>query len=269
MRANPLKQALKAGETVFGSQISLFRSPEVARIYAMAGFDFVFIDMEHSPFALETVSDMIAAARSANIVPVVRVPQGEYPFVCRVLDQGAQGVIVPRVNSPKEVSEIVSWMRYPPEGIRGFAATTAQTDHEEVATRDFIDANNHETLCVIQIERREALDDLDEMLSFPSVDVACLGYMDLSIDLGFPGQLDHPQMVAIIERIIAVAKRHGVAAGIIGPQIEPLVHWMQKGMRFISYSTESRLLQEAATSAVRRLRSAKGNAGLRSKLSVP
>jgi 2-keto-3-deoxy-L-rhamnonate aldolase RhmA len=256
MRTNPIRRALKAGHAVIGSEISRLRSPEVARLYAQAGFDFVFIDMEHSAFSLETVADMIAAARAASIVPIVRIPQAEYAFACRVLDQGAQGIIVPRVNTPKEVGDIVSWMRYPPHGIRGYAATAAQTDFQHVAPESFIEANNRETLCVIQIERREALDHLDEMLSFPGVDVACLGYMDLSVDLGIAGQLEHPQMVSIIERIIAAAHRHGVAAGIIGPQIEPLIHWIQKGMRFISYSTETLLLQEAATSAVRRLKGA-------------
>ncbi len=258
MRPNPVKHALKAGETVFGSEISRLRSPEIAKLYALAGFDFAFIDMEHSAFSLLTVADMVASSRSAGIVPIVRVPQGEYAYVSRVLDQGAQGVIVPRVNTPTEVSEIVSWMRYPPEGIRGFAATPGQTDYEIIPPGEFIKATNRETLCVIQIERREALDNLDEMLSYPGIDVACLGYMDLSIDLGLPGQLNHPQMAAVIERIIAVAKRRGVAPGIIAPQMEPIIYWMEKGMRFISYSNDSLLLQEAATSAVRRLRAARG-----------
>jgi len=256
MRTNPVRRALKAGQTVIGSEISRLRSPEVARLYAQAGFDFTFIDMEHSAFGLETVADMITAARAAGIVPIVRIPQAEYPFACRVLDQGAQGIIVPRVNKPEEVGDIVSWMRYPPHGIRGYAATSAQTDFKHVSPEAFIESNNRETLCIIQIERREALDHLDEMLSFPGVDVACLGYMDLSVDLGIPGQLEHPQMVSIIERIIAASNRHGIAAGIIGPQMEPIIHWIQKGMRFISYSTETLLLQEAATSAVRRLKSA-------------
>ena len=129
MRTNPVKRALATGKAVFGSEISRLRSPEIARLYAAAGFDFVFIDMEHSAFGLETVSDIIAMARIAGIVPIVRVPQAEYAFVARVLDQGAQGIIVPRVNDPQCVRDIVSWMRYPPAGIRGFADTAPQTDH--------------------------------------------------------------------------------------------------------------------------------------------
>jgi 2-keto-3-deoxy-L-rhamnonate aldolase RhmA len=256
MRSNPVKRAIKAGRTVIGSEISRLRSPDIARLYALAGFDFVFIDMEHSAYSMETVTDMIAAARTGGIVPIVRVPQADYTLISRVLDQGAQGIMVPRVNTPEQVRDIISWMRYPPDGARGFAATMAQTDFEEATIDGLMDANNHQTLCAIQIERKEALEDLDEMLSFPGVDVACLGFTDLSIDLGLPGQLDHPRMVAITERVLSLAQRHGVAAGAIGLPMDALVHWTQKGMRFISYSNEVQLLQEAATSAARRLKSA-------------
>jgi 2-keto-3-deoxy-L-rhamnonate aldolase RhmA len=257
MRVNPVKRALQAGRTVLGSEVSRLRSAEVPRLYAAAGFDFVFIDMEHSSFNLETVADMIQTARAAEIVPLVRVPQAEYAYVCRVLDLGAQGVIVPRVNTPRQVRELVSWMYYPPAGIRGFACTAQQTDHRPVAPEAFIEAANRETLCVIQIERREALENLDEMLSLPGVDVACLGYMDLSVDLGIAGQLDHPAMVAAIQRLLAVSQAHGVAAGIICPHLEAVLRWLAAGMRFVSYATESLLLQEAAAAAVQRLRSAK------------
>lgn len=261
MRTNSVKRTLKSGGIVIGSEINRIRSTEIPRIYAAAGYDFVFIDMEHSSFSLETVADLIASARSAGIVPLVRVPQAEYAFVCRALDQGAQGIIVPRVNSPDEVSDIFSWMRYPPEGIRGYGSTAVQSDFQDVPPKTFIETNNHETLCVIQIERREALNNLEEMLSFPGVDVACLGYMDLSVDLGIPGQIEHPQMVDIIERLIASCKRHGIAAGIIGPRIDALIHWMQRGMRFISHSSETLHLEDAAVSSVRRLHAARPAGG--------
>jgi 2-keto-3-deoxy-L-rhamnonate aldolase RhmA len=255
MRTNPVKRALADGKAVFGSEISRLRSPEVARLYAAAGFDFAFIDMEHSAFGLETVADIIAMSRIAGIVPIVRVPQAEYAFVARVLDQGAQGIIVPRVNDPQTVRDIVSWMRYPPAGIRGFADTAAQTDHRRLPADEIIEANNNETLCVIQIERRQALENLDEMLAVPGVDVACMGCMDLSIDLGVPGQIDHPTMVAAIQRVVDSARRHGIASGIITGQMEAIRGWVQAGMRFASYATELMLLQDAAAAAVTRLRS--------------
>ena len=254
MRTNPVKHALAAGQTVIGSEISRLRSPEIPRVFAAAGFDFAFIDTEHSALNLETVADMIAVARSSGIVPIVRVTQARYELVARTLDQGALGIIVPRVNDAREVRDIVSWMRYPPSGIRGFADTAAQTDHQPVSAAEFIEAGNRENLCVIQIERREAVENLDEMLSVPGVDVACLGCMDLSVDLGVPGQIDHPKMVDAIGRVVAAGKKHGVASGIISGNFEIVSRWMQAGITFVSYSGDAMLLQDGCQAAAQRLR---------------
>ena len=255
MKTNPVKAAIKSGQTVIGSEITGLRSPEIPRIYARSGFDFVFIDTEHTSFSLETVADMIRSARDAGIVPIVRVPQAEYSYVAKALDIGAQGVIVPRVNTPEMVEQIVSWVRYPPHGIRGFAGTVAQTDGEPVTPPEFIEHQNRETLLVIQIERCEAVENLDAMLSFPEVDVACLGCMDLTADLGIIGDLEHPDMVKTLQRIVDVAKQHDVASGIITGDMAAVTRWVKAGMRFVSYSAESLLLQQAATAAVGELRS--------------
>ncbi len=254
MKTNPVKKALQAGSVVIGSEVSRFRCPDISRIYARAGFDFVFIDMEHTAFSLETVADMVQAARGSGIVPIVRVPQAEYAFVARVLDAGAQGIIVPRVNTPAQVEQLVSWVRYPPAGIRGFACNTAQTDGEPVAIDEFIDAANRETLLVIQIERREAVANLEEMLAIDGVDVACLGFMDLTVDMGIAGQLDHPNAIRAVERLIDVADACGVAPGIITADMTAIRSWMLRGMRFVSYATDEILLQQAAAESVERLR---------------
>ncbi len=261
MRENSVKRALRAGRTVFGSELSGLRTPEVVRIYAAAGFDFVFIDMEHSPLSLETVADLVRSARQAGIVPVVRVPQAEYVWIARVLDSGAQGIIVPRVNTADCVRNIVSWTHYPPHGIRGFACTSAQTDGISVPPGEFMNRVHENTLLVIQIERQEALDNLDEMLSISGVDVACLGYMDLSVDMGIPGQIEHPRMIAAIERMVDVARRNQIASGIIGPDLGTLAPWVERGIRFVSYSTDALLLREAATAAVTRLQGLRREGG--------
>ncbi len=261
MRENAVKTAMNAGRVVIGSELSGLRSPEVARIYAAAGFDFVFIDMEHTPFSLETVADLVRAAHQAGIVPIVRVPQAESVWIARVLDNGAQGIIVPRVNTPRQVEDIVSWTRYPPLGIRGFACTDAQTGGQSISPREFIDKVHEHTLVVIQIERCEAVENLDAMLSVPGVDVACLGYMDLSVEMGIPGVVDHPRMVAAIDRIVTVAAQKNVAAGIISPDLQTVAQWVERGMRFVSYATDVILLRTAATNAVERLRALRGAGG--------
>jgi 2-dehydro-3-deoxyglucarate aldolase/4-hydroxy-2-oxoheptanedioate aldolase len=248
------RSRLRAGQVLFGSEINRLRSPDVARVYAAAGFDFVFIDMEHSAFSLETVADMIENARRSALAPIVRVPQAEYAFVARVLDCGARGIIVPRVNTPRQVREIASWVRYPPRGIRGFADTLAQTGGRPVPPGEFIAAAERETLVVIQIERQEAVDNLDAMLSIEGIDVACLGCLDLSVDLGIPGDLNAPAMVEAIEKVVDVAARNQLASGIITGDIEQIARWLRRGVRFVSYSSDIPLLQSAASSALARLR---------------
>lgn len=254
MQSNPVKQALRSGQVVIGSEISRLRAADIGRIFAAAGFDFVFIDMEHSSFGIETVADMIQAARAANIVPIVRVPQAEYAFVARVLDAGAQGIIAPRVNTAREVEQLVRWMRYPPEGIRGFACNTAQTGGQAVGIDAFIERANRETLLVVQIERREAVANLEEMLAIDGVDVACLGFMDLTVDLGIPGQLEHPTAVRAVQKLVDVAEANGIASGIITDDLATIGGWVSRGMRFVSYAADETLLARAATEAVGRLR---------------
>lgn len=256
-RTNPVKAALARGRVVIGSEVSRLRGPEIPRILARAGFQFVFIDMEHSAFSMETVADLIRAGRDNDIVPIVRVPQAEYAWVTRVLDAGAMGIIVPRVDTAEMAEAIVSWTRYPPLGIRGFAATGAQTEDRDVGPVDFIRSNHAETLLVLQIERKRALENLEEILAVEGIDVACLGYMDLSVDLGAAalGNPEHPELVKGIERLIDVSSARGVAPGFIGPDMAILQRWLQRGMRFVSYSTEALLLRRAAEDAARTLRS--------------
>ena len=254
MRKNKVKAALGAGEIVIGSEASRIRTAELAQIFAAAGFDFVFIDMEHTSFNMETVADMIRIARLVNIVPIVRVPNAEYHFIARALDGGAQGIIVPRLTTPKQVEEVVRWVRYPPIGVRGIALTPSQTEYETVTAKDFMDWLQRETLIVIQIERKEALENLSDMLSVPGVDVAALGCMDLSVDLGVPGETDHPAIRSSIEAVIAACQQHRVSAGMIASDIDTLSYWAGRGARFLSYSTGAAILLRAASAAVRRLR---------------
>ncbi len=254
MRVNPVKDSIQEGGFALGSEISRLPSRDVCRIYAKSGFDFVFIDMEHTCFSFETVAGLIESARTYGIVPLVRVPQAEYAFVARALDAGAQGIIVPRVDRPETAADIVSWTRYPPQGVRGYAATIAQTDGEQITPADFMEANHQQTLMVIQIERAAAFDCLEEILSVDGIDVACLGYMDLTVDLGIPGEIDHSLAVDHVERLIQTSQDHGIAPGIISSDLAVVHEWMDRGMRFVSYSTETILLEQASNKAAEALR---------------
>src|SRR5919206_3057911 len=130
MRINHTRERLGRGETVFGCGLQVYRSAEIPRAFAAAGFDYCFIDMEHGAFDLETVQDMIRSSADAGITPIVRVAELLYSLVARLLDSGAQGIILPRVEDPALLREALSWMRFPPEGKRGYGVNPTMVRYE-------------------------------------------------------------------------------------------------------------------------------------------
>src|SRR3974377_1816565 len=130
MRVNHTRERLTKGETVFGCGLQVYRSAEIPKAFAVAGFDYVFIDMEHGSYDLETVQDMIAASNGAGITPIGRVAELLYSLVARLLDAGAQGIILPRVEDPAPLAEALSWMRFPPLGERGPRGEAAKIGDE-------------------------------------------------------------------------------------------------------------------------------------------
>ena len=211
MRVNLTRERLASGETVYGCGLQVYRAPEIVRCFATAGFDYVFIDQEHGSFNLETVHDMITASKTAGITPIVRVGELQYTLCARLLDQGAQGIILPRVDEPKQLEEALSWFRFPPMGKRGFGINPTMIEYQMRGMPDIIEHQNRETLAVAQIETLRAVEACDELLSLPGLDVIMIGPADLSIALGMPGQFDNPVFIATIEKVIDACNRHGVS----------------------------------------------------------
>lgn len=249
-----MKERLAAGEGVYGCQLQAYRSPEIARTFAAAGFDFVFIDMEHGAFNLETMQDMVTASLGAGITPIVRVGELLYSLVARVLDGGAQGVILPRVEDPKILEEAISWMRFPPVGKRGYGVNATMTGYETRTFPEIIDHLNRNVVSVVQFETRTAMERADELLSVKGVDIAMVGPADLSISLGVPGQFDHPLMLSTIDGLIEGCRKHGVVPGIQTRGVAMAKTWAERGMRFVGAGAEHALLLEKAREVVATLR---------------
>lgn len=255
MRTNKVKRDLMAGEVVVGTMIQEIRSPAIAQIFAAAGFDFFIIDMEHGAYDLVIAADIIKVARLEGICPLVRVPDRRYPPLGRILDIGALGLMVPRVETEEEVKEIVAEVKYPPLGRRGCSITMGNNDYRPQAVDAFIKEANQETLVIIQIELEKAVHDIDSLLSVRGVDVALIGPGDLSISLGLPGQPDHPQVLQAIDRVLAACEKYHVVPGIHLNNVDRLVEWLRRGMRMVAWSTDVWMLLNSGTEAVRRLRS--------------
>jgi 2-dehydro-3-deoxyglucarate aldolase/4-hydroxy-2-oxoheptanedioate aldolase len=259
LRTNRTKARLAAGDTVFGSAVQIFRSAEVARIYAAAGFDYVFIDTEHSGFDLETVQEFVAASVHASITPIVRVSELQYSLVARALDIGAQGIILPRVEDPGLLAEAISWTRFPPCGRRGFGVTAPVLDYEPHGMPEVIEHLNRNTLVVAQFETRRAMHRMDELLDVAGLDVAMIGPADLSISLGAPGDFDHPDLHCAIDRLIAAARQRQVAPGIQCRLAAQGKMWTGRGMRFVGVGSEHSLLLEKARELAAELKMAAGS----------
>lgn len=254
MTQNGAKARLRQGGTAVGTMVSEMRSEEIAYVLAAAGFDFLVVDTEHGSADYETIQRISRAARSAGIAPLVRVPDIGYPFIARVLDAGALGVMVPHVETAADAREIVRCVKYPPVGERGFGLRSAVTDYRGASVADTIEWSNTETMIMAQVESRRCLDHLDEIAAVPEIDVLLIGPTDLSISLGVPGQMLHPTMQEAYRRVVEVANRHRRAAGIHPSDIKVVQHGRDLGMRLLMYASDIRMLQGAGRQAVEALR---------------
>lgn len=259
MRKNLTRERLNNGETVLGCSLQVYRSPEVARTFAAAGFDYVFIDMEHGSFNLETVHDIIVASKLSGITPIVRVVELQYGLCSRLLDQGAQGIILPRVEDPAILEDALSWLRYPPIGKRGYGINATMIEYESAGLPAVVEHQNSQVLAVVQFESAAAIERADELLSVPGLDVVMVGPADLSISLGVAGDWEHPLLIDAIQHIIEKCNRWGVVPGIQTRGLSMAKAWAGRGMRFIGVGAEHVLLLEKARETVSQLRSALNN----------
>lgn len=254
MKINPVKKALAEGRVQLGTGFAQLRSPEVPRILAAAGFDWAFIDTEHGAFDIETVADVCRAATDTGLTPIVRVASMEYDLVARALDNGARGVIFPRVESVELLEQAVSWTKFPPEGVRGFGLTPTHVNYERATIGEILEHINRETLVVLQIETQKAVDMRDELLSVKGLDAVMVGPVDLSISLGVPGDFQHPTMVDAMEKIRDACIRHGVAPGTQTRTLSLAKFWRDRGMLFLGCASETGMLFEKASEVAAALR---------------
>jgi 2-keto-3-deoxy-L-rhamnonate aldolase RhmA len=254
MRPNKLRAILSSGGTAFGTMIGEVRNPSIAMIFANAGFDYVFVDMEHGPYSLETAADILRTARLTGMTALVRAPDAQYHLIARLMDAGAEGVMVPRVETREAAEVVVSAVRYPPLGVRGLSTSKGHNDFTSAPSLEFTRQANQENLVILQIERKEAIEHIDDLLSVPGVDAAIIGPIDLSVSLGVPTDFNHPAMLEAIIKVVEAGARHGVWVGMHTGGIGPLVDWHRKGMRLITWSTDIDMLNKASAGGLAELK---------------
>lgn len=243
MRENPLRLKLRAGELVCGTMIKDVHNPLLVPLLADAGLDFAIVDTEHSAYTHLDVQNFALAAQTRNIALLVRPPGGDYLSIAKVLDCGAEGILVPRVETPEEVAGIIAAAKYPPVGNRGYSPSGVTTGYKKSLTQaQKVQQINQEVLILLQIEKDAAINQIDAILRPPEIDGVIIGPADLSLSMGIPGEYDNPKFVDAITRVIAACKARNIPCGIHLPEIARLSAWKQKGITIIMYASPFQMM---------------------------
>jgi 4-hydroxy-2-oxoheptanedioate aldolase len=246
---NVVKEKLVRGEVVASMTIRLVRGVEIARLAKTAGFDMIYIDLEHSTLTLEATSQICQAALSAGVAPMVRVPANTPEYIQRVLDGGALGIIAPGVRSAEEARAVVRAAKYAPLGERGAGGALPHLEYRSFPTAEANAAVNDATMVIVQFESAEAVDKAEEIAAVEGVDMVLIGVNDLLADLGLAGQLDHPKVRDAYARTIAACRKHGKHAGVGGLSTKPKLaaEFIAMGARLLSTGTDIQFLLAAMT----------------------
>jgi 2-keto-3-deoxy-L-rhamnonate aldolase RhmA len=242
------KERVRNGDVTLGTFLNL-GSPLVAEVCALSGFDWLLVDLEHGAGGEEGLVGQLLAGAAHDVPVLVRVESAERIRVGHALDLGAAGVMFPRLNTPDEVADAVSHLRYPPQGDRGVATyNRARYFGGDIRTTNDV---NEELLCVVQIETSSALSNVADIAATPGVDVLFVGPGDLSAALGCPGQLDAEVYVEALNNVVAVARGAHVAAGILVGDVAHVKSHIERGFSFVAVASDSALLRSAAANAAR------------------
>lgn len=255
--ANRAKERLDAGELSLGVGLRQARTVDIGKAMLTAGFDWLFIDMEHNTMSLDDACNISVAAQAEGIAPIVRVPGTEHHHATRALDGGAQGIIVPHVDDVETAKQMVSNVRYPPLGHRSLYGALPQAGFQPHPMPDLMAGLNASTFLVLMIESPEGVAAADDIAALDGVDALLIGTADLTAEMGIPGQVTHPDVVAAYETVIAACKKHGKHPGMGGVYApEAMKQYIDMGMRLILAGSDFAYMMAGAraqSSAVRAL----------------
>lgn len=238
MKKNITKEKIKAGETVFGCFLRT-TDPTMIDFAGYQPWDFMVFDGEHGTLEPRDCENLVRVAESHDITPLVRVTTNLPPIILRFMDSGAQGLLVPWVNSAKEAKQAVQAVKYYPKGKRGLAGVRAADFGQIYSLGEYVKVANRETLVVAQIETIEAVQNLPEIVEVEGIDVIFIGPADLSHSLGLPGEISHPRVQEAFQEIIEIVDGAGPALGTLVPNAEAARHWMDQGAQYLAISLEA------------------------------
>ena len=244
---NHTKRRLAEGKLALGMGLRLSRSVDIATIGKTCGYDWLFIDMEHSSMDLDTAAQIAMASLPVGITPIVRVPGKEHHHASRILDAGAQGIVVPHVDSVEEAERAVAYCKYPPIGHRSLYGQQPQFGFKSLPVPELTRLANDETLVVIMLETPAAIGLADEIAALQGVDVVMIGTNDLCCEMHIPAQYGHERVEEAYGVVIDACREHGKIPGMGGVVDHTLMEkYIGMGMRFILSGNDTGFLMAGA-----------------------
>lgn len=252
---NRAKAQLEKGELSLGLGLRMARTVDIGRALETCGYDWAFIDMEHSSMSIDTAVQIGVACQDAGVTPIVRVPGYEHYLATRVLDAGAMGIVFPHVDTAEHAAQLVNFCKYPPMGHRSHAGNMSQLNFKAVPQAEACELVNKQTLVVIMLESPKAIENCDAIAAVPGVDVLLIGSNDLCMEMGIPAQFDNPRLVEAFEKVVAACKKYGKHPGYGGVYDEAMsTRFVEMGMRFILAGGDLPMMMAAAGNRARFLR---------------
>lgn len=244
-----LKASMQAGNSAAGFWVQLF-SPMSSEIMAAAGYEAAMIDLEHGPGSVMDVISQMQAMQGNDCTPLVRVPSNDPVAIKRVLDAGAAGIMIPAVDTLEEAKAAVAACLYPPQGMRGFAASIVRASNFGLDMEDYLARINQDLLVICQIESAKGVENVEEIAALDGVDMLFIGPYDLSADYGHTGNPDAPETLEAREKVEAAARKHGKLLGSIGTAQRPPEDLYKRGYGLVLADGDAGHLRVAAQAAM-------------------
>lgn len=237
------RSIITQGKCVYGPFMKT-EDPMFVEIAGLSGFDYVILDMEHGPTSLQQQQNNIRAAVARDILPIIRVNGLNENSIGAALDIGACGIQVPQVTNAVQAKKVVEFSKFYPHGMRGVCRFVRAADYANKERSEYF-AESKNLVIVIQLEGKEAIGNLDEILAVEGIDIVFIGPYDLSQSLGVPGEIDNPVVINKVEEIAAKTKEKGKVVGTFVDTIANTIKWRNAGIQYLSYNTDAGIFTEA------------------------
>lgn len=247
---NLLKERISHNEIILGTMLSEVTTPNIVRMLAVGGFEFVIVDCEHGYFNFSQAAEIVGIANGIHLPIIIRIPEIRREVITKYMDMGADGLLVPMTSTRKEIKTVVEYAKYSPLGKRGISTQRPHTEYNPNGLSQYMKLANQRTIIFAQIETREGVQNINDILSLEGVDGALIGPNDMSCDCGDPGNYDTKEMQNNFATVIAASKQNGKPCGIISGNMPLLNRCRADGMTIFSCNSETGLILSGAKRTV-------------------